>query len=120
MSAPARREVLVAGAGLHPFGRFPGTSTAAMVEVAVQSALDGAVLGFDAVQAVYYAHVHYQGMSPGEQMLAPFGLTGIPFVNVENACSSGTTAIWLAHWAIATGQFDCALVVGAERVPPGR
>lgn len=119
MSAPSRREVLVAGAGLHPFGRFPGTSTAAMVEVAVQSALDDAGLGFDAVQAVYYAHVHYQGMSPGEQMLAPFGLTGIPFVNVENACSSGTTAIWLAHWAIATGQFDCALVVGAERVPPG-
>lgn len=119
MSAKWRREVLVAGAGLHPFGRFPGLSTEAMVELAVQRALDDAGCGFDAVQAVYYSHVHYQGMSPGEHMLAQFGLTGIPYVNVENACSSGTTAIWLAHWAIAMGQFDCALVVGAERVPPG-
>lgn len=119
MSAASRREVFVAGVGLHPFGRFPEMSTEAMVELAVQRALDDAGLGFNAIQAAYYSHVHYQGMSPGEQMLSQFGLTGIPYVNVENACSSGTTAIWLAHWAIALGQFDCALVVGAERVPPG-
>ena len=119
MNAPHRRDVFVSGVGLHAFGRFPGFTTQALVLEAVEEALRDAAVDYKAVQAVYYAHVYYQGMSAGEHMLAPLGLTGVPFVNVENACSSGTTALWLAYWAIATGQFDCALVAGAERVPAG-
>ncbi|MBI4507726.1 MAG: thiolase family protein [Chloroflexi bacterium] len=115
----ARRSVVVAGVGLHPFGRFPEKSTEQMVQEATQAALADAGVGFGDVEIAYYAHMYYQGASPGERFLAPFGLTGIPMVNVENACSSGTTAIWQAYWAVATGQFDCALVVGSERVPRG-
>ncbi len=115
----AKRGVVVAGVGLHSFGRFPKKSTAEMVQHAVQAALEDSGLSYADVEVAYYAHVYYQGASPGERFLEAFGLTGIPILNVENACSSGTTGIWQAYWAIATGQFDCALVVGSERVPKG-
>ncbi len=115
----AKRGVVVSGIGLHPFGRFPSKSTAEMVQHAVQEALDDSELSYADVEVSYYAHVYYQGASPGERFLEPFGLTGIPILNTENACSSGTTGIWQAYWAIATGLFDCALVVGSERVPKG-
>jgi len=111
--------VVVAGIGLHPFGRFPEKSTADMVKDAVQSVLDDSHLSYKDVDIAYYTHVYYQGISPGERYLMPFGLTGIPILNIENACSSGTTGIWQAYWSIAAGLFDCALVIGAERVPKG-
>lgn len=114
-----KRDVYVTGVGLHKFGRFPEKTTQQLVLEAVQGALADAETGFNGIQAVYYSHVYYQGMSPAENFLAPLGLTGIPFANVENACSSGTTALWLAWWAVTSGQFDTVLVAGAERVPSG-
>ena len=51
--------------------------------------------------------------------LRQMGLTGIPVVNVENACSSGSTALWLAYWTVAMGMFDVALAFGSEKVPRG-
>lgn len=120
MRTPINRQpVVVAGIGLHPFGRFPDKSTADMVKDAVQSVLDDSHLRYKDVDVAYYTHVYYQGVSPGERYLMPFGLTGIPILNIENACSSGTTGIWQAYWSIAAGLFDCALIVGAERVPKG-
>ena len=114
-----RRNVEVAGVGLHPFGRFPEKPTAQMVQEAVEVALDDAGVNFADVEIAYYCNVYYQGAAPGQRFLDTFGLTGIPILNVENACSSGPTGIWQAYWAVATGQVDCALVVGSERVPRG-
>ena len=112
--------VEVVGVGMHTFGRFPEKSTADMVEVATTAALADAGLDFPAVDLAYYAHVYDQGPSPaGRFLTGNFGLTGIPVVNVENACASGSTAIWQAFWMIATGAVNCVLVVGAERVPRG-
>ena len=51
--------------------------------------------------------------------LAPLGLTGVPIINVENACSSGSTAFWQAYWGITSGVYDLALAFGAELVPRG-
>ena len=58
-------------------------------------------------------------MSVGETALSTLGLTGVPIINVENACSSGSTAFWQAYWGIRTGAFDMALAFGAEKVPKG-
>ena len=112
--------VQVSGVGMHPFGRFPGKQTVDMVEEATSAALTDAGLDFSAIDIVYYSHVYDQGPSPAGRFLpGQFGLTGIPVINVENACASGITAIWQAFWMIATGVVRCALVVGAERVPRG-
>lgn len=113
------REVAVVGVGLHPFGRFPGKDLATLARAAVVAALqDGGVRWRD-IPVAYFGHVYYQGMSVGETALGGLGLTGIPIINVENACSSGSTAFWQAYWGIAAGVYDLALAFGAEKVPSG-
>jgi len=113
------REVVVSGVGLHPFGRFPERDLASLARDAVTEALvDGGIKWSD-IPVAYFGHVYYQGMSIGETALSALGLTGIPIINVENACSSGSTAFWQAYWGVTTGMFDLALAFGAEKVPSG-
>jgi acetyl-CoA acyltransferase len=52
----------------------------------------------------------------GQVVLRHAGITGIPIVNVENACSSASTAFYLAHRAVASGQAELALAVGVEKL----
>lgn len=113
------RKVVVLGVGLHPFGRFPGQDLSQLARVAAVSALQDSAVSWPDVQVAYFGHVYYQGMSLGEATLRSIGLSGIPIVNVENACSSGSTAFWQAYWGIASGVFDLALAFGAEKVPRG-
>jgi len=113
------REVVVAGVGLHPFGRFPDKDLASLAVEAVVPALNDAGVGWRDIPVAYFGHVYYDGMSVGESALAKLGLTGIPIINVENACSSGSTAFWQAYWGITSGLFDLALAFGAEKVPRG-
>ena len=114
-----RREVVVVGVGLHPFGRFPKQDLASLARSAVVEALKDAGVGWTDIPVAYFGHVYYHGMSVGETALAALGLTGIPIINVENACSSGSTAFWQAYWGISSGMFDLALAFGAEKVPNG-
>ncbi len=113
------REVVVVGVGLHPFGRFPEEDLASMALVSVVDALRDAGVAWKDIPVAYFGHVYYQGMSVGETALAKLGLTGVPIINVENACSSGSTAFWQAYWGITSGMFDLALAFGAEKVPGG-
>lgn len=113
------RDVMVVGVGLHPFGRFPDEDLAGMALVSVVEALSDAGVAWKDIPVAYFGHVYYQGMSVGETALAKLGLTGIPIINVENACSSGSTAFWQAYWGITSGMFDLALAFGAEKVPGG-
>ena len=113
------REVVVAGVGLHPFGRFPDKDLATLAMEAVLPALKDAGVGWKDIPVAYFGHVYYHGMSVGETALGKLGLTGIPIINVENACSSGSTAFWQAYWGVTTGLYDLALAFGAEKVPRG-
>ena len=114
-----RREVSVAGVGIHPFGRFRDKDLAGLALPAVTDALSDAGVNWKDIPVAYFGHVYYHGMSVGETALGKLGLTGIPIINVENACSSGSTAFWQAYWGIAAGIFDLALAFGAEKVPSG-
>ena len=113
------RDVMVAGVGLHPFGRFRDKDLASLARDAVVEALKDAGVPWRDIPVAYFGHVYYHGMSVGETALAKLGLTGIPVINVENACSSGSTAFWQAYWGITSGVFDLALAFGAEKVPGG-
>jgi acetyl-CoA acetyltransferase len=119
MIAKPMREVVVAGIGLHPFGRFADKSIEEMAGRAVIEALKDAGLTYPQIQAAYFGHVYYHGMSMGEGILRGLGLTGIPIFNVENACSSSSTAFEMAYWTVAAGVYDVALVFGAEKTPRG-
>ena len=113
------REVMVVGVGLHPFGRFPGKNLATLAREAVVAALKDCGIRWQDIPVAYFGHVYYHGMSVGETALSSLGLTGIPIINVENACSSGSTAFWQAYWGITTGMYDLGLAFGAEKVPGG-
>ena len=113
------REVVVAGVGLHPFARFRDKPLASLALDSVIAALQDAAVAWKDIQVAYFGHVYYEGMSFGETSLSKLGLTGIPIINVENACSSGSTAFWQAYWGISSGVFDIALAFGAEKVPGG-
>lgn len=47
-------------------------------------------------------------------------MTGIPIVNVNNNCSTGSTALYLGAQAIRGGLADCVLALGFEKMQPGR
>lgn len=110
---------IVAGVGMIPFAK-PGASAPydAMGEEAVKLALKDAGLGYDAIEQAYAGYV-YGDSTAGQKVLYRVGMTGIPIVNVNNNCSTGSTALYLARQAIESGAADCVLAVGFEQMRPG-
>lgn len=108
--------VKVAGAGIHPFGRFGETTITEMGVVAVRAALDAA--GDPEFQAAFCATA-YGGVASGHKVLGAIARTGMPIVDVEAGCASGGAALMLAAGAIRAGQYDTVLVFGIEKMPKG-
>lgn len=113
------QNVFVTGVGMIPFKK-PGDSLPynEMGAEAIRLALADAGIGFDAVQQVYAGYV-YGDSTSGQRAAYEVGMTGIPVVNVNNNCSTGSTALFLARQAVASGAIDCALAVGFEQMQPG-
>jgi acetyl-CoA acetyltransferase len=110
--------VAVAGVGLHPFGRFDGLTTTDMGAVAVRAALREADVGRGEFQAAFCGTA-YAGVAAGHKVLGALGMTGMPIVDVEAGCASGSAALMLAAGAIRAGQYDTVLVFGIEKMPKG-
>jgi acetyl-CoA acetyltransferase len=110
---------IVAGTGMVPF-RKPGASPAydELARAAVVDALDDAGLRWDDVQQAYAGFV-YGDSTSGQRALYAVGMSGIPIVNVNNNCSTGSTALFLARQAVAGGAADCVLAVGFEQMKAG-
>jgi acetyl-CoA acetyltransferase len=113
------RETLVAGVGMIPFAKpnahapYPD-----MAAKAVQAALADAGLDYADMQQAYVGYV-YGDSTAGQRALYEVGMTGIPVVNVNNNCSTGSTALFLARQAVASGAADCVLALGFEHMNPG-
>ena len=116
---PMQREVLVAGTGMTPF-RKPGAHPPypEMAADAVREALAAAGIGYEAVEQAYVGYV-YGDSTAGQLALYGVGMTGIPIVNVNNNCSTGSTALFLARQAVESGSVECALALGFEHMTPG-
>ncbi|MEF9947509.1 MAG: lipid-transfer protein [Comamonas sp.] len=113
------RDVFVAGVGMIPFAK-PGKSDPyyQMAATATGLALTDAGVAYDAVQQAYVGYV-YGDSTSGQRALYEVGMTGIPIVNVNNNCSTGSTALYLARQAVASGAADCVLALGFEQMTPG-
>jgi len=111
-------KTVVAGVGMIPF-RKPGDHPPyfEMGAAAARLALADAGVGYGDVQQGYVGYV-YGDSTSGQRALYEVGLTGIPIVNVNNNCSTGSTALWLARQAIESGA-DCVLALGFEQMKPG-
>uniref|UniRef100_UPI0035CAF6A9 lipid-transfer protein n=1 Tax=uncultured Sphingomonas sp. TaxID=158754 RepID=UPI0035CAF6A9 len=112
-------KVCVAGVGMIPFTK-PGQSEDwdVMAEKAVRQALADAGVTYDQIQQAYVGYV-YADSTAGQSALYRVGVTGIPIVNVNNNCSTGSTALYLARQMIATGAAECVLALGFEQMLPG-
>src|SRR4051812_43747360 len=113
------RKVFVTGVGMIPFAK-PGASAPydAMGALAARAALDDAGIAYDDVEQAYAGYV-YGDSTSGQAALYEVGLSGIPIVNVNNNCSTGSTALFLARQAVASGAADCVLALGFEQMRPG-
>ncbi|WP_280414029.1 lipid-transfer protein [Nocardia carnea] len=81
-------------------------------------ALADAGISYDEVEQAYVGYVYGESTS-GQRAVYELGMTGIPVVNVNNNCSTGSTALYLAAQAIRGGLADCALALGFEKMQPG-
>jgi sterol carrier protein 2 len=109
----------IAGVGMVKFtkaGKSPAYD--AMAADAARQALTDAGVSYTRVQQAYVGFVIGDTTS-GQQALYQVGLTGIPIINVNNACSSGSTALFLARQAVESGVVDVALAVGFEQMLAG-
>jgi sterol carrier protein 2 len=111
--------VFVAGVGMVPFAS-PSKSDSydVLAEGAVRAALADAGVGLAAVQQAYAGYV-YGDSTCGQNALYRVGLTGVPVVNVNNNCSTGSSALFLARQAVASGAADCVLALGFEQMQRG-
>ena len=112
-------EVFVSGVGMIPFVK-PGTSGTyqEMGEQAVRLALEDSGATYDQVQQVYAGYV-YGDSTCGQAAVYRLGMSGIPVINVNNNCSTGSTALFLARQAIEGGAVECVLALGFEQMNPG-
>lgn len=106
---------IIAGVGMTPFGKFPDRGLTDLGVPACLAAIADAGLAPADIEAAYCGNV-FGGPVPGERMTAAMGLGGIPVTNVENYCSSGSTALREAAIAVGSGLHQTALVVGVEKL----
>ncbi len=114
-----KNRVNVIGVGMTKFAK-PGASKEyfEMAKEAGLIALKDAGIKYDEVQQAYAGYV-YGDSTCGQRAVYELGLTGIPVVNVNNNCSTGSSALYLARQAIEGGMAECVLAIGFEQMEKG-
>ena len=113
------RRVNVIGVGMTKFAK-PGASEEynVMAVKAAQAALADAKIDYKEVESAYVGYV-FGDSTCGQRAVYELGLTGIPVFNVNNNCSTGSTALMLAKQAVEGGIVECALALGFEKMEKG-
>ncbi|WP_211261103.1 lipid-transfer protein [Pseudonocardia acaciae] len=113
--------VYVVGVGMTKFekpGRREGRGHPEMAREAGCRALADAGINYGEVDQAYVGYVHGESTS-GQRAVYELGMTGIPVINVNNNCATGSTALYLAAEAIRGGRVRCVLALGFEMTRPG-
>jgi acetyl-CoA acetyltransferase len=101
------------------FGRFPDRTVPEIGAEAALLALDDCGLTIQDMQALYCGNLGQASGMVGQRILQQIGQTGIPVVNVSNACATGATAFREAWASVKAGLYDCVLAVGVEQMGRG-
>ena len=110
----------VIGVGMTKFDK-PGTKEGDYPDWAREAgskALEDAGIAYDQVEQAYAGYC-YGDSTYGQRALYQLGLTGIPVINVNNNCSTGSSALFLARQAVRGGVVDCAMAIGFEKMEKG-
>lgn len=112
-------DVYVVGVDMIKFGRFPEQSVPTIASKAALAALDDCGLGIQDMQALYCGNLYQSSAMVGQRLLHEIGQTGIPVVNVANACATGATAFREAWTSVKADLYDLVLAVGVEQMGKG-
>lgn len=115
------KDVYIIGVGMTPFGKLTHMTVKDLTRAASDAALADAGIARDAIGAAFFgnagqAALEGQFMVPGEIALRAAGYSGIPIVNVENACASASTALHQAYSYVKAGMAEVVLAIGAEKM----
>lgn len=113
--------IYIAGIAMTVFGRHIERSVESLADEALHGALKDAGCSAQDIGAAYYSGItggplHGQLSIPGQVVFSKIGIEGIPVINVENACASGSSAVHLAIQSLKAGSCDVALALGAEKM----
>ncbi|XP_055948194.1 non-specific lipid-transfer protein-like 2 isoform X1 [Argiope bruennichi] len=119
MANNLRKKVYVVGVGMTKFYK-PGTGDdyPELAKEAVVKALDDAKISYDLVQQACVGYV-YGDSTCGQRALYEVGMSGIPIINVNNNCSTGSTALYISKELVEGGLCDCVLALGFEKMARG-
>lgn len=111
----------IAGVGITPFGKLDEYDLRSLTMLAVGDVYSNTGIPYADTQRIYFgnagaATLTGQEMIRGQVMLRGSPLAGVPLFNVENACASSGSALFLANEAVATGAAELVLVIGAEKM----
>ena len=109
----------VIGVGMTKFAK-PGASDDyhVMAKAAGLAAMKDAGIQYSDVEQAFCGYV-YGDSTCGQRAVYELGLTGIPVVNVNNNCSTGSSALFLARQAIEGGLAECVIALGFEKMERG-
>src|SRR6056297_3562988 len=113
--------VYLAGLGMIRFNKYMDRNVRDMAHEVIQSALADSGLTKADLQAAFFSNTFWgmfdnQHSIRGQVVLRSMGIGAIPVTNVENACAGAPTALHLAYTGVRAGMYDCALVVGSEKI----
>jgi acetyl-CoA acetyltransferase len=112
-------DIYVVGTDMIRFGRFPQRSVEDLGAEAALLALADARLGIRDIQAVYCGNLGEANRAVGQRILKQIGQTGVPVVNVANACATGATAFREGWIALKAGLYELVLCIGVEQMGKG-
>jgi sterol carrier protein 2 len=112
------RKVCVIGVGMTKFHKPGVMDYPALTKEAGEAALADAGVRYDQIEQAFVGYV-YGDSTCGQRAVYQLGLTGIPVYNINNNCSTGSTALMLAVQAVGGGVSECALALGFEKMDKG-
>ncbi len=110
------RDVAIVGVAMLKFGRYPEKSVEELGAQACLLALKDAGMTMKDIQLLTSGNLYQANATVGQRILKQIGQTGIPVINVANACATGSTAFREAYMAVASGAYDVAMAVGSEQM----
>src|SRR5437879_8277227 len=110
------QNVYVLGTGMIKFGRYPTKSVPELGGEAAILALKDAGVSIKDVEMFACGNLYQSNAMVGQRILQQIGQTGIPVINVSNACATGSTAFREAYLGVASGMYDISMAVGVEQM----
>jgi acetyl-CoA acetyltransferase len=98
------------------FGRYPDKDVVTLASEAAIAALKDAGVSIKDVEIVCSGNLYQSNAMIGQRIMKEIGATGVPVINVSNACATGSTAFREAWMSVASGAYDVALAVGSEQM----